>query len=199
MVHKNIGCRSEVFRGKAKRTSGGLKKEDIVRNKYGRYVSKERSEQAKRSSHLGEWLFKPGGRPVKLPKPKKLTISPQGVVNIKGKQKKLSISAPRAVNIKGKQKKLSISSQGAVNIKGKNEPLSKQLMARAIKKIDRDGWEIKKKKPTKKKSTVKNPAKPAKEKKYVIKKPSKKKPDKSVYLLPEPGAAKKKKQKKSGK
>ena len=184
MVHKNIGCRSEVFRGKAKRTSGGLKKEDIIRNKYGRYVSKERSEKAKESSHLGKWLFKKGGKP-----------SNRSAANLLYETIAKEREMERKKVVPGR-----LYRKEATDSKP-NEPISKALMARAMAKIKREGWDFKWKNPTAKpkKSPVKKPAKPARPKKYVIKKPSKKKPDKSVYLLPEPEAAKKKKQKKSGK
>ena len=69
---KNIGCRSAVFRGKAKKTSGGLKKEDLKKNRYGRIVSVKRSESAKESSNLGKFL-KPCDRPIKRAQPPKKT------------------------------------------------------------------------------------------------------------------------------
>ena len=60
---KTYGCRSAVFRGKAKKTTGGLKKEDLIKNKYGNIVSKKRSEAAKQKSNLGNFLFKKDSPP----------------------------------------------------------------------------------------------------------------------------------------
>ena len=37
---KTVGSRAEVFHGNAKRTSGRLKKDDLMKNKSGRIVSK---------------------------------------------------------------------------------------------------------------------------------------------------------------
>ena len=49
---KTVGTRIEVFHGKAKHTSGGLKKNDLVHNKQGRIVSKNASTAAKKSNNL---------------------------------------------------------------------------------------------------------------------------------------------------
>jgi hypothetical protein len=46
---KAVGSRAEVFHGTAKHTSGGLKKKDLKKNKYGRIVSIKASERAKKS------------------------------------------------------------------------------------------------------------------------------------------------------
>ena len=45
-IYKNV--RLGVFRGVLAKTSGGLKKDDIVRNKSGRYVGKRRAEISKK-------------------------------------------------------------------------------------------------------------------------------------------------------
>jgi hypothetical protein len=49
---KTKGSRAEVFHGTAKKTSGGLLKEDLMKNKSGRIVSKKRSELAKKDNRL---------------------------------------------------------------------------------------------------------------------------------------------------
>jgi hypothetical protein len=48
-VAKGRGAKSRVFRGKKARTSGGLKKSDLTKNREGKIVSKKRSEIAKRN------------------------------------------------------------------------------------------------------------------------------------------------------
>merc|ERR1719359_2302520 len=48
-VAKGRGAKARVFKGKKERTSGGLKKGDIVKNKRGRFVSKKASNRAKNS------------------------------------------------------------------------------------------------------------------------------------------------------
>ena len=202
MVLKNIGCRSEVFRGKAKRTSGGLKKEDIVRNKYGRYVSKERSEKAKESSHLGKWLFKKGGKP-----------SNRSATNLLYETIAKEREMERKKVVPGRLYRKE-ATDSKPNPKTK---LTKDIIYRAMEHIKKDGWKIvqNKKKPTLTPAQKRPPAKPIKKPKLTNEqlmnkmrkarqkfaksqaaKKSQKKPDKSVYLLPEPGPAKKKKKEK---
>lgn len=44
----NIGSRAQVMHGTAKKTSGGLGKEDLAYNKSGSIVSKKKSQEAKK-------------------------------------------------------------------------------------------------------------------------------------------------------
>ena len=52
--------RSEVWRGIRKKTSGGLTKADLVKNKRGKLVSKKKSQQAGSQNNLGSWLREKG-------------------------------------------------------------------------------------------------------------------------------------------
>ena len=52
--------RSEVFAGTRKKTSGGLTKADLTKNKRGKIVSKKKSEQASNQNNLGSWLREKG-------------------------------------------------------------------------------------------------------------------------------------------
>ena len=61
--------RLEVWRGIRAKTSGGLRKEDLVKNKRGKIVSKRKSEQAGEQNNLGDFLRKEG---TKVPKDKML-------------------------------------------------------------------------------------------------------------------------------
>lgn len=45
---KNIGSRAEVFHEKAIKTSGGLEKKDLVKNKHGYIVSKIKRDLSRR-------------------------------------------------------------------------------------------------------------------------------------------------------
>lgn len=47
----NIGSRAQVMHGNAKKTSGGLGKGDLMRNKSGSIVSKKKSVEAKKSEN----------------------------------------------------------------------------------------------------------------------------------------------------
>ena len=46
---KDVGSRAEVFHGTAMRTSGGLTKKNLKKNKYGRIVSRKASKSAKKN------------------------------------------------------------------------------------------------------------------------------------------------------
>merc|ERR1712215_100292 len=49
VIAKGKRAKSSVFRGTKAKTSGGLKKSDLVRNKAGRIVSRKASENAKKN------------------------------------------------------------------------------------------------------------------------------------------------------
>ena len=60
---KTFGTRAEVFHGNAKKTSGGLTKSDLEKNKNGRIVSKKLAALAKKS--IKKNLFDKGYKPKK--------------------------------------------------------------------------------------------------------------------------------------
>jgi len=64
MVKKiaTIGSRARVWHGTAKKTSGGLKKRDLIKNKYGRIVSRKKHEMAKKENRLVKygWVTEKG-------------------------------------------------------------------------------------------------------------------------------------------
>jgi hypothetical protein len=49
---KTFGSRAEVFHGNAKKTTGGLEKTDLMKNKHGEIVSRKKSLQAKKEKRL---------------------------------------------------------------------------------------------------------------------------------------------------
>ena len=49
---KIVGTRAEVLHGTAKRTSGGLEKHDLLKNKWGRIVSAKKHKTAKKEKRL---------------------------------------------------------------------------------------------------------------------------------------------------
>ena len=55
---KTIGSRAEVWHGTAKKTSGGLLKKDLKKNKRGRIVSKKMSNRAKKDKRLEKAGYK---------------------------------------------------------------------------------------------------------------------------------------------
>ena len=52
--------RVEVWKGLRKKTSGGLVKADLIKNKRGKIVSKAKSSQASSQNNLGNWLREKG-------------------------------------------------------------------------------------------------------------------------------------------
>jgi hypothetical protein len=52
MVEKTFGSRAEVFHGTAKKTTGGLTKKDLMKNKHGEIVSRKKHLTAKREKRL---------------------------------------------------------------------------------------------------------------------------------------------------
>lgn len=49
---KTFGSRAEVFHGTAKKTTGGLAKTDLLKNKHGEIVSKKKHLTAKKEKRL---------------------------------------------------------------------------------------------------------------------------------------------------
>lgn len=49
---KTFGSRAEVFHGTAKKTTGGLLKKDLAKNKHGEIVSKKKQMTAKKEKRL---------------------------------------------------------------------------------------------------------------------------------------------------
>ena len=52
VIKKTIGSRAEVFHGTAKKTSGGLMKKDLLKNKQGYIVSRKKHLTAKKERRL---------------------------------------------------------------------------------------------------------------------------------------------------
>lgn len=51
-VKKTFGSRAEVFHGNAKKTTGGLIKKDLLKNKHGEIVSRKKHLSAKKEKRL---------------------------------------------------------------------------------------------------------------------------------------------------
>ena len=54
--------RLQVWRGERLKTSGGLFKKDLIKNKRGKVVSKKKSTQARDKNNLGDFLLKLGAQ-----------------------------------------------------------------------------------------------------------------------------------------
>ncbi len=49
---RRLGSRAEVFHGKARQTTGGLRKKDLMKNKHGEIVSRKKHNTAKKEKRL---------------------------------------------------------------------------------------------------------------------------------------------------
>ena len=52
---KTIGRKWQVYRGTRTRTAGGLRKEDLMRNKAGKIVSRKQHLHSKKNKSIGNW------------------------------------------------------------------------------------------------------------------------------------------------
>lgn len=57
MVERTFGSRAEVFHGTAKKTTGGLTKKDLIKNKHGEIVSRKKHLTAKREKRLEKYGY----------------------------------------------------------------------------------------------------------------------------------------------
>ena len=59
---QTFGSRAQVYHGNAMKTSGGLNKKSLKKNKYGKIVSIKASKSAKKHKHLKKagWTAKKG-------------------------------------------------------------------------------------------------------------------------------------------
>jgi hypothetical protein len=54
---RTFGSRAEVFHGTSKKTSGGLLKKDLIKNKWGEIVSRKKHMTAKKEKRLEKHGF----------------------------------------------------------------------------------------------------------------------------------------------
>ena len=57
VIKRTFGSRAEVFHGNAKKTTGGLTKKDLVKNKHGEIVSKKKHLTAKKEKRLEKYGY----------------------------------------------------------------------------------------------------------------------------------------------
>ena len=144
--------RLEVWRGQRKKTSGGLTKEMLTKNKRGKIVSKKKSEQASDQNNLGSWLretgkkvpkdemlrkkgAKPGeAKPTAKPKAKsKAKQAPKAAPKVVPKKKAVQkavapkvTKAKKPAPTKSKAKPKVVRSKSKAALKSKINPLTKQ-------------------------------------------------------------------------
>ena len=134
--------RLEVWRGTRLKTSGGLTKADLVKNKRGKIVSKKKSSQASSQNNLGAWLRETGKTVPKADMLRKKADglgagSKKAVKQAKPKQASGSSASKKAVKQakakpevqKKRHPKITRAKAKAEPAKGKINPLTKQPYA----------------------------------------------------------------------
>jgi hypothetical protein len=117
----------EVWRGVRAKTSGGLKKEDLTKNKRGKIVSKKKSGQAFEQNNLGGFLRKKG---TKVPKDEMLYKKGAKAPQAASKPAKKAAPKPKAAAPKPLQKP---KKKAAPKKKSKINPVTKQPYAKKSK------------------------------------------------------------------
>lgn len=90
---KTIGTRAEVYHGTARRTSGGLTKNELMINKHGRIVSRKKHNTAKKEMRLLKYGFSTKKGKFGFVKVKSLKRS----LSSKRKSRKMKGGSPSAV------------------------------------------------------------------------------------------------------
>ena len=90
VFNKTFGSRAEVFHGNAKKTTGGLMKKDLMKNKHGEIVSKKKHLTAKKEKRLEKhgYFAKKGKFGYVKKELKKKTSKRKTKKIVKGKNKK---------------------------------------------------------------------------------------------------------------
>ena len=141
--------RLEVWRGTRLKTSGGLTKADLVKNKRGKIVSKKKSSQASSQNNLGAWLRETGKtvpkadmlrkkadglgagskKAVKQAKPKQASGSSASKKAVKQAKPKRAKPKAKPEVQKKRHPKITRAKAKAEPAKGKINPLTKQPYA----------------------------------------------------------------------
>ena len=119
-----LSQRARVWRGELRKTTGGLTKSDLRKNKTGKIVSKRKSFAAIRTNNLGSWIRARGdaftGKPKAFPK--------------KGKKSEaVDLTKPKVFKIPGKKKK-KLDSKKTVNVLAKKANAAAKKTSRAESK-----------------------------------------------------------------
>ena len=119
--------RIKVWRGQLERTTGGLTKAMLTKNKRGKIVSKTKSRQAASSNNLGNWLHDSG---VAIPKADILRYKsspPEGAKQAKEKPAGKVVKAPKP------EKKVAKAPKKVA--KPVKQPAAKQPAAKPVAKV----------------------------------------------------------------
>ena len=132
--------RTEVWKGNRLKTSGGLYRKDLIKNKRGKIVSKAKSSQASSQNNLGNWLREKGKKGAKAEMLRTKSEPPsqkKSVPKAKPKSKPAPKAAPKkpkpAPAPKPKPKPVAKPQPKAPK---KRAPKKKRAKAKAVEKIN---------------------------------------------------------------
>ena len=133
--------RLEVWRGVREKTSGGLRKSDLIRNKRGKVVSRKKSSQAASQNNLGSWLREKGKKVAKAEMLRKKSEPPSSEKKNVPKAKPKSKPAPKAAPKKPKpapapKPKPKPVAKPQPKAPKKRAPKKKRAKAKAVEKIN---------------------------------------------------------------
>ena len=153
--------RQLVWRGDLAKTSGGLTKADLTKNKRGKIVSRRKSHQASHTNNLGDWLRESGVSVGKGEMLRRKGSPPEGLKAEKQKGAQAPAKAQKLPQKAHKVKKVA-----AAKVKPKKAAKPKKAPAKpkpvpkpAPKKVAAKPKRVPKRKPAK---AAKKPAKPKK-------------------------------------
>ena len=111
--------RLRVWRGELKKTSGGLTRDDLVKNSKGKIVSRRKSKQAGEQNNLGVWLRSKGDKFGDKPKDAKVLKEKKPAEKPKPKPKPKVLKEEKPVKKDPAREKL------ALRLKTAGVPISK--------------------------------------------------------------------------
>ena len=127
-----LSQRARVWRGDIRKTTGGLTKADLTKNKAGKIVSKRKSLAAVKANNLGKWIRAKGdpfkGKPAAFPtKGKKAeAVDLTKETEFKAPTKKKKLDSKKTVNILKKAKAIARKTARAERPKQKAVPKAKK-------------------------------------------------------------------------
>ena len=154
--------RTAVWRGDLAKTSGGLTKADLTKNKRGKIVSRRKSRQASHTNNLGDWLRESGVSVGKGEMLRRKGSPPEGLKAEKQKGAQAPAKAQKLPQKAQKVKKAAAAKPKPKKAAAKPKqapPKPKPVPKPAPKKVPAKPKRVPKRKPAK---AAKKPAKPKK-------------------------------------
>ena len=133
-----LSQRLRVWRGEIRRTTGGLTRQDLMKNKNGKIVSKRKSLAATKANNLGSWVRakgdsfggKPKAYPKKGTKAEAVDLTKEAKIPLAPPKKKKKLTSKLTVvskQLKAEATKAARKNEKAQKPKGKKIPKPKKI------------------------------------------------------------------------